>query len=200
MPALVPTVFAGLVTWLGIVPDRDAGLVSVARDRLRLTFAGAEGEAHAGLTRPACSRVAALHPRGTAIRNSRQISLVAAADLQAIATALGLAALDPGLLGATVVVSGLEDLSHLPPSSRLQAPDGATLVIDMENRPCTLPARAIETRHPGAGARFKAAAGGRRGVTAWVEREGVIRLGDRLALHVPDQPAWALQGQVPGRG
>jgi hypothetical protein len=27
-------------------------------------------------------------------------------------------------------------------------------------------------------------------VTAWVEREGVLRLGEMLRLHIPDQPAW----------
>jgi hypothetical protein len=32
---------------------------------------------------------------------------------------------------------------------------------------------------------------GRRGVTAWVERVGVLRVGDRLRLHVPDQRPWA---------
>ncbi len=31
---------------------------------------------------------------------------------------------------------------------------------------------------------------GRRGVTAWVEREGALVLGDHLRLHIPDQPAW----------
>jgi hypothetical protein len=27
-------------------------------------------------------------------------------------------------------------------------------------------------------------------VTAWVEREGEIRLGAKLRLHIPDQPVW----------
>ncbi len=30
----------------------------------------------------------------------------------------------------------------------------------------------------------------RRGVTAWVEREGVLSLGETLRLHIPVQPAW----------
>ena len=61
----------------------------------------------------------------------------------------------------------------------------------MENRPCTLPARPIEDRHPGFGKAFKAAAAGRRGVTAWVEREGTLTLGETVTLHIPDQPVWA---------
>jgi len=60
----------------------------------------------------------------------------------------------------------------------------------MENRPCSLPARPIEAQHTGVGGAFKAAAQGRRGVTAWVEREGVFRLGDDITLHIPDQRGW----------
>lgn len=191
MPALKPTAFAATITWLGRVPDREAGLLAQPVDALVLTFAGPEGEAHAGLTRPSCSRVTSQHPRGTTIRNVRQLSILSAEDMAEIATGMGLDALDPAWLGASAVVEGLADFSHLPPSSRLQGPDGVTLVVDMENRPCQLPAKVIEGLHPGAGKAFKAAAKGRRGITAWVEREGRLRIGDRLALHIPDQPVWA---------
>jgi hypothetical protein len=61
----------------------------------------------------------------------------------------------------------------------------------MNNRPCTLPARPIETRHPGFGKKFKPAAAARRGITAWVEREGSFTLGETIRLHIPDQPVWA---------
>ena len=190
MPALLPTAFTATVTWLGRVANRDAALAAAPCAALTLGFAGPAGEAHAGLTRPACSRVSAQHPRGTEIRNARQLSILGAEELAAIAAAMGLDALDPAWLGASVVVSGLPDFSHLPPSSRLQAPDGATLVVDMENRPCSLPARVVEDARPGFGRAFRAAAAGRRGVTAWVERPGALALGDTLRLHIPDQPVW----------
>ena len=191
MPALIPTSFTGRVSWLGTVPDRDASLRAAPRDRLTLDWGGPEGEAHGGRTRPSCSRVTALHPRkGTEIANTRQITILDAADLDAIAAEIGLDGLDPALLGATVVVRGIPDLTHVPPSSRLRAPDGAVLVVDMENRPCHLPAREIDREAPGAGAAFKRAAAGRRGVTAWVERPGALALGDELELFVPDQPVW----------
>ena len=103
---------------------------------------------------------------------------------------IGLGELDPALLGANIVVSGLPDFSHVPPSSRLQGPDGTAFVVDMENQPCNLPARVIETAHSGHGKAFLKAAKGLRGVTAWVECEGVLRLKDRLSLHIPDQPVW----------
>jgi len=191
MSALKPTQFTGRITWLGHVADRDAALESASLQSLPVSFAGPAGEAHGGLTRPSCSRVLGQYPRNTEIRNTRQLSILSAEDLAAIAAEMGLPALDPALVGATMVIEGIPDFSHLPPSSRLQGEGGATLVVDMNNRPCTLPARPIETRHPGFGKRFKPAANARRGITAWVEREGVFTLGEAVRLHIPDQPVWA---------
>jgi MOSC domain. len=104
---------------------------------------------------------------------------------------MGISSLDPALVGTSMVIRGIPNFTHVPPSSRLQdEASGTTLTIDMENRPCMLPAKAIEAEHPGKGATFKRAAEHRRGVTAWVECEGVIKLGATLRLHVPDQPVW----------
>ncbi|MFN4058820.1 MAG: MOSC domain-containing protein [Roseinatronobacter sp.] len=190
MPALKATDHRAEIVWLGHVADRKAALASTARACLHLHFTGPKDEAHGGLTRPACSRVKALYPRNTSIRNTRQLSILSAEELALIARDMGLDALDPALLGATIVLQGLPDFSHIPPSARLLAPSRACVTVDMENRPCTLPARTIEATHPGFGARFKAAAKGRRGVTAWVEAEGTLTLGDRLRLFIPDQRPW----------
>ena len=190
MAALELSPLTGRITWLGLVANRAAALPSAPRDALPLTLAGPEGESHAGLMRPSCSRVLALHPRGTENANTRQLSILSAEDLAAIAAAMGLDSLDPALVGASMVVAGIPDFTHLPPSCRLQAPDGATLVVDLENLPCTLPARPIEGAHPGFGARFKQAARGRRGITAWVERPGTLRIGDSLRLFLPAQRPW----------
>ncbi len=196
MPALIPTAFAAKVIWAGRVADCDAGIASAPEAALVLTFAGPVGEAHSGATRPSCSRTTAQHPRGTEIRNVRQLSIVSAEELAAIAAEMGLDAVDPRWLGASLVIEGIPEFTLVPPSSRLQGPDGATLVVDMENRPCQLPARVIETARPGHGAAFKRAAKHRRGVTAWVEREGRLALGDVLVLHVPEQPAWPHLGDA----
>lgn len=191
MPALAPTEITGEIVWIGHVPDREASLRSQDTQEAKLTYAGIPGEVHGGLTRPSCSRVISQHPRNTDIRNVRQLSIVSFEELAEIAADCGLDALDPALVGASMVVRGIPDFTHVPPSSRLQLPDGATLVVDMENRPCHLPAKPINADHPGAGDKFKLAAKGKRGVTAWVEREGVCRIGDAVRLHVPDQRAWA---------
>lgn len=198
MPALKPTQFIGTITWLGRVVDREAALESASLDQLMARFSGPDGEAHGGLTRPSCSRVLGQYKRNTEIRNTRQFSILSAEDLAAIAAAMGLQSLDPALVGASMVIEGIPDFSHIPPSSRLQADGGATLVVDMENRPCTLPARPIETRHAGFGKAFKPAAQGRRGIMAWVEAEGVLRVGAQVRLHIPDQPAWAHLDQARG--
>lgn len=191
MPALIPTVFTAKITYLGHNADRDAALATVALNEMALSFAGYEGESRAGLTRPSDSRVLAQYRRGTEIRNTRQLSILSAEDLAAIASQMGIDALDPALVGASMVVDGIPDFSLIPPSSRLQCEDtGTTLTVDMENRPCQLPAPGIEAAYPGHGKAFKRAAVQRRGVTGWVEREGVLRVGAVLRLHIPDQPVW----------
>lgn len=191
MPALKPTLFSARITWLGLVEDRATSLRATPRDEVMATFAGVAGEDHAGLTRPACSRVAAQHKRGTEIRNTRQFSIVSAEELAEIAERMGIARFDPAWIGASMVIEGIPDVSHLPPSARLQGPSGATLVVDMQNRPCHLPAKVIDAEQQGVGGAFKKAANGRRGITAWVEREGRLAVGDTLTLHVPDQRVWA---------
>ncbi|OYU40604.1 MAG: sulfurase [Pseudorhodobacter sp. PARRP1] len=191
MAAIIPTAFYGTITWLGRVADRDAALESAPLTEIFAGFDGPQAEAHGGINRPACSRVASLYKRNLPIRNTRQFAVMSAEDLAQIAANMGLPSLDPALLGTSLVIKGIPDFSHLPPSSRLQAEGGATLVVDMENRPCTLPARPIESAHPGFGKAFKPAAKGLRGITAWVEAEGMLRVGAKVRLFVPDQPAWA---------
>lgn len=191
MPALKPTDYQGTIVWLGRVTDQDNDLRSEALTEACLTFDGIAGEFHGGATRASCSRVLSQYPRGTEIRNVRQVSIVSQEQLQAIADQMGLEAIDPRWIGASMVVAGIPDFTHIPPSSRLQATSGACLTVDMENRPCILPGREIDKDHPGFGAKFKPAAKNRRGVTAWVEREGAVALGDTLVLHIPDQPVWS---------
>ncbi|MEL6595369.1 MAG: sulfurase [Pseudomonadota bacterium] len=190
MPALKPTSFYATITFLGRVPDRKASLRSEPLGEVFASFAGVEGEDHGGQTRASCSRVISQHPRGTVIRNVRQFAVVSAEEMAQVVDAMGVDHFDPTWVGASMVVEGLPDLTHLPPSSRLQSEAGTTLVVDMENRPCHLPAKVIDEDAPGHGKAFKAAAKHKRGITAWVEREGPLKLGDVLRLHIPDQPIW----------
>ncbi|MBV1864350.1 MAG: MOSC domain-containing protein [Rhodobacteraceae bacterium] len=195
MPALIPTEFTGTITYLGHVPDRGVSLSSMPQSEGFASFAGVQSESRGGLTRPSCSRVLSQYPRGTEIRNTRQFSIVCQEELSGIADAMEIDALRPEWLGASMMISGLPDFSHIPPSSRLQTQRGTTLTIDMLNRPCVLPAPVIDAHCPGKGRLFKPAAKGRRGVTAWVEREGIVMVGDDVTLHIPDQRPWGPQAR-----
>ena len=194
MPALIKTKHVGKIVWLGVVSDRAAALRSAAVTELAATFDGLEGEDHGGAMRPSCSRVRTQYPKGTVIRNTRQICVVSAEEMAAVAAEMGVEVFNPEWCGANIVVEGLPDFTHLPPSSRLQMSDGTTLTVDMENQPCHLPAPVIDEDAPGHGRAFKQAAKGRRGVTAWVEREGNLRVGDSVTLHIPAQRAWRGEG------
>ncbi|MFD1344413.1 MOSC domain-containing protein [Litorisediminicola beolgyonensis] len=196
MPALLPTEFSGKIVWLGRVDPDASGIQAKAVETLALDWEGIPGARHSGLNRPSCGRLTRQYSRGTEIRNTRQLSILSAEETSEVARRLKLDRLDPVLLGATVVLRGLPDLSHLPPSSRLQLSDGGMLVVDMQNRPCHLPAREIETVHPGAGGSYKTASKGLRGITAWVERPGTLSLGDSLRLHIPDQRGWEFLGEA----
>ncbi|MBE1282019.1 MAG: sulfurase [Rhodobacteraceae bacterium] len=190
MPTLIETEFTGEITWLGHVPQGDT-IRAEGRDFLELSFDGVAGERHFGTNAPSCVRVRNLHAEGTEIRNVRQLTILSQEELDATAAEMGLATLDPSWLGASMVVRGIPDFTHVPPSSRLQGADGVTLVVDMENRPCHFPGKEVEADKPGCGKAYKAAATGRRGITAWVQRPGRLSIGNTLKLFVPDQRSWA---------
>ena len=194
MDCLTESQYVGTVTWLGAVPPKPTGIRSAALQTVEASLEGFAGEHHSGTTRPACVRVAMLHSKGTAIRNTRQLSILSEEENAGIAAEIGVDHLNPEWLGASMVIKGIPDLSHLPPGSRLQSAAGTTLTIDLENGPCVLPGKEIEADAPGHGKAFKAAAQGRRGITGWVERPGPLSVGDTLKLFVPTQPRWSPEG------
>ena len=196
MPALKPSSFSARITWLGHVTGAGDTLRATPFETVEATLDGFPGESHGGPTRPACVRVKTQYKLGTEIRNVRQLSILSAEELTQIAAKMGMDQINPAWLGASMVIEGIPDFSHVPPSSRLMAPSGAGITIDMENRPCIYPGREIEKEAEGFGKRFKPAATGRRGVTAWMEYGGRLSIGDTLTLHVPDQPPWAHQNDI----
>lgn len=190
MPALLPTDLSVKITYLGHVPNREAALQSTPLQSVEVGFGGVASESRGGLTRPSDSRVISQYPRGTEIRNTRQFSAVSDEEMALIAAEMGVEGLEPAWVGASISFSGVDDFSHIPPSTRLQNEQGTTLVVDMMNRPCVLPAPVIESHIKGAGAKFKPAAKQLRGVTLWVERPGLLTIGDEMRIHIPDQRAW----------
>ena len=187
MPLLTKLKFTGTIQGLYLRPSREGGFEKSPAGEMQLTLAGPVGDCHTGETRKSDSRTKALYERGLDIRNVRQLTLLSSEELQVLAGELGIASVDPSWLGANVVFSGIRDLTFLPPSTRLQFPSGATIVVDMENYPCSQIAEVVGRYHPEVQNKVVKMAMHKRGLTAWIEREGTIRVGDAVAIFIPPQ-------------
>jgi len=168
-----------------LVNNDASDLTTQALDSVAVSFAGFAGDVHTSLTRRSCVRVRGQYPEATEIRNVRQISILSIEELAQIAAAMGIDRVAPESIGANLILSGIPSLTQLPPGTRLIFASGTALVVDMENEPCRYPGDIIEKTHRGHGRLFARAAMGRRGVTAWVEREGKIATGESLSVHMP---------------
>jgi hypothetical protein len=175
-----------MLSTLQILAAGGEGFVTESVDAARLAFGGIEGDRHFGPTRQACSRTP-WHPRGTTIANTRQISIVSVEECREIARRLGIARVEPRLIGANLVVEGEPDLTGLPSATRLVFPSGATLFVTEENRPCRHAGRMLAEAFGEARLelQFVEAARGRRGLVAMVEREGGIVAGDAVKVLPP---------------
>jgi hypothetical protein len=162
-----------------------------AVDTLRLGFDGIDGDFHAGATRRSGGREP-WYPRGTEMRNERQLSIVAADELAVIAGRMGLAQLKPEWIGANLLVEGLPQLSMLPSGTLLFFKGGATVKVDAQNRPCRIAGRSVAEnagmadREAGA-LQFPKVAKRLRGLVAWVEKPGTIAVGEEISVRVPEQ-------------
>ena len=181
----------GRVEQLLSTANRDDGFEKQKRQSLSLLLSGPEGDCHTGLTRLSDSRTLQIYKRNTVIRNVRQLSIISVEEMTDVAKALQLPEMKASWLGANLVTSGIPDLTLLPPSSRLQFPSGATLVVDTENLPCRQVADVISKSYPEKGPLFVKAATHKRGVTAWVEREGEVSVGDAITVFIPPQRIYA---------
>jgi hypothetical protein len=179
--------FAGTVDVLLASPDRDGGLEKQWVPEAHFLFSGMEGDCHAGMTRKSDSRMLKQYKRNTEVRNSRQVSILSLEELAEVAERMGIPAVKPEWVGANMVIRGIPDLTLLPPSTRLQFPSGAMIVVDAENHPCRYPADIIAKHHPEARKGFVSAAMHKRGVVGWVEAEGVVRKGDAITIWLPPQ-------------
>lgn len=160
-------------------------------DTLDLGFEGITGDFHAGPTRLSGGREP-WYPRGTEMRNERQLSIVAADELAEIAAAMGILRIEPEWIGANLVLGGVPRLSMLPAGTMLFFAGGVTLKVDGQNAPCRLAGRSV-ARHAGmedveAGALLFPKHGRRlRGLVAWVEKPGRIARGEQVSVRIPEQ-------------
>ena len=178
----------GEVTAVMVTPP-ESPIEGVRVPQLTMTFAGVDGDRHAGLTMPSNSRTP-YYPRGTEIRNARQVSILSAEELTQAAHNLGVPHIEPEWLGANIVIRGIPALSLLPPGTRLFFAGGVTLVVEGENFPCTVAGGAIQDHYPdiaGLTTAFPKAALHLRGLVAWVELPGMMAGGEAVRGEVPDQ-------------
>ncbi len=171
-----------------LVDQNNGGHLSTRQPSVEVSWNGFEGDKHSGLTLRAGSRMKR-YARGTEIRNDRQVSIVSVEELARIAAALAVPEIRPEWLEANLVLQGIPSLTQLPPSTRLFFAQGVTLVVAQANLPCTGPGKMIQAHYgrPELEAAFPAAATGRRGVVAYVEKPGVIAEGDAVQVEVPEQ-------------
>jgi hypothetical protein len=179
----------------GLYLGLEAGThITTPQPQVKASFAGFDDDQHAGLTRKSDSRTP-FYKRGTLIRNERQVTIVSSAELDLAACELGIPAIQPEWIGANILLDGIPNLTLLPAGTRLFFASGAVLLVTGENQPCTIAGKAIENQVGQAGLAqlFPKAALHRRGLTATVERPGLIHLGDPGIVEVYAQLPYSLE-------
>jgi len=166
----------------------------VSRDveTLRLTYGGVKDDYHEGPTRQSGAREP-WYPRGTEMRNERQLSILSEEELAAIAQNMGLEKVDAGWVGANLVMEGIPNLTYLPPRTLLMFDGGVTIRIDGDNGPCkyagaeiarNIGETAADLKNTETALSFVKAAQMKRGLVGWVEREGEIRPGEGFTARI----------------
>ena len=144
----------GTVVWIGVRPARRAELVPVETVRAE-TESGLEGDYYQGK-----------------LTGKRQVTLINAEHLVAIASMLGRPEVSPLLLRRNVVVKGINLLALKDKTFRIGE---AVLETTGECHPCS---RMEENLGPGG----YNAVRGHGGITARVVETGMIRVGDRVEI------------------
>jgi hypothetical protein len=144
--AIMTLKLSGRVAAVMVVPEGEP-IMATEQQTVRVTLAGFEGDRHASLTQRSTGRTPH-YPRGTEIRNSRQVSLVSTEELAEIAQRLGVPHVAAQWLGANLLIEGIPRLTFLPRGTRLFFPNDAALVVQGENLPCTLAGEAIQVQYP----------------------------------------------------
>lgn len=157
-------------------------------DEVEVAWEGFVGDKHFGLTMKSNSYQKA-YPKGTEVRNVRQISIVSVEELQQVADAMGLPRIDPAWVGANLLVSGIPNLTQLPGGSRLYFENGVGIAVECENLPCTTAGGSLQKQfpdHPDITSAFPKKAIGKRGLVGWVERTGRLRKGEGILVRLAE--------------
>lgn len=168
-----------------LIADRGT-FVSRPVESIAIDFTGIPGDHHAGPTRRSTSREP-WYPRGTEIRNDRQVTIVSVEELSEVAALMDLAEVAPGWIGANLLLSGVPNLTLLPHGTKLMFAGGATLSVEGENAPCRIAGKSIGD-HAGRSELdllFPKVARHKRGLVASVEKPGIVSAGEGVSMRLP---------------
>jgi MOSC domain-containing protein YiiM len=162
-----------------------------AADGVEVDMEGFPGDGHRGFTRVAWQ--GDKDPEGTVRRNERQWSGVSTEELTLIGERMDLARpLEASTLGANLCVAGIPNFSQLPRGTRLHFPSGAVLAIEETNPPCKEMGQQIAAAYetivgePADYRLFPKHSLKMRGVVGIVDVPGLIRVGDRAVVELPE--------------
>ena len=176
-------------TIAGLYKAKGRDFITEAVSDLDLTFDGIPGDFHAGPTRKSGGREP-WYPRGTEMRNERQISILSPAELRAVARRLDIAEIPPEWIGGNLLLEGIDRLTQLPPRTLLFFENGVTIKVDGDNGPCRVSGRSIAERvgnRPDIETAFSQQAKDMRGLVGWVEKPGKISVGEAFEARLPPQ-------------
>ncbi|MCB1492355.1 MAG: molybdenum cofactor sulfurase [Rhodobiaceae bacterium] len=177
----------------GLYRTMGEGFETSPAETLDLTYEGIPGDRHAGITRPSGSREP-WYPRGTEMRNERQITILSPQDLAETAAGMEIDRIDPEWIGGNILLDGVDRLSFLPAGTLLFFENGVTLAVQAMNGPCRFSGAAIAKRYPGRDGLdllFPKVAKRTRGLLAWVEKPGTLTLGEVVRVAIPEQWIYA---------
>ena len=167
---------------------------SVRKAAVTADLRGLVGDKHFGMTYASDAHVQNHYPLGTEIRNDRQITIISAEEMAAVAADLNISEIKPEWMCANLLLQGIPNLTQLPPSTRLIFSQGAVVVIYLENLPCGNVGGIIQRRYgrPGLSEQFVKVCLHKRGLLACVERAGIIAAGDTFRAEIPEQVVYSL--------
>ena len=188
LPAIQPAQkINGTIT--GLYKADGSDYVTKAVDELPLTFDGIPGDYHAGPTRRSGAREP-WYPRGTEMRNERQLSILSPQELRIVAKRLDIPELKPEWIGGNLLLDGIEAFTMLPPRTLLFFENGVTIKIDGDNGPCRDSGRSIAQHvgdRPDIELAFPQQAQHLRGLVGWIEKEGTVSVGEKFEARIPPQ-------------
>jgi hypothetical protein len=166
---------------------------------LVLDHSGIPGDLHAGALRRSGGRENWL-PRGTQLRNDRQLSALSVVELAEIARGLDIPELEPEWIGGNLLIDGVDAFSRIAPGSRLaiggswggkgRFDGGAILRVEAYNRPCRQSGRALAgaLERPDLEFAFVKHAASLRGLVLSVDLAGPVAPGDAVVVMAPLVP------------